>query len=149
MGKAKYRSEWPICVEDAHRQIIERLDRVVDLLEAAAPGSVPGSNPLRAVDVYQYGALLRSLLRSLDRQVVMTAFVGESEPDLLGPEGQEVDRVREFLNRWIGAVPQAADLGGSGLAVLDAFEDELLSAAEHGGSPLNESSDLSEGVVWQ
>lgn len=83
----------------------------------------------------RYVRALQLLLSHLDREVVVTALVGDRESDLLDPEGQEVNRVRKFLDRRIAAAPVSSDLRRRCLTVLDAFADEFESTAGHNSSP--------------
>lgn len=92
--------------------------------------SVDYYSPLPALEVQRFARLLRGLLAGLAGEVVTAALVGECEPDLLGAERQEVDRVREFLHGRVPMRSEPSDLRRCALAVLDAFEYELASATE-------------------
>lgn len=90
-------------------------------------------NPLTHAEMVRYARILRSLLASLDREVVFAALVGERESDFLDAERELVDSLREFLDGRVLMPLQLDGKRGRGLALLDAFEDEVF-AAEHESS---------------
>lgn len=93
------------------------------------------NNPLVATEAARYAGILRELLARLDREVILSALIGKCESDLLHTKREEVDGFRELTNDGI-VVPFVLDsFRGSGLALLDAFEDELLSAHSHVAEP--------------
>ncbi|MFT4156520.1 MAG: hypothetical protein QM630_01105 [Microbacterium sp.] len=87
-------------------------------------------NPMPYVEIQRYAGVLRCLLRSLDREIIETALVGESEGNLLDTERQVVNRLRELLNGRILVPLQLDNCRSRGLALLDAFADELEPAVE-------------------
>ena len=103
--------------------------------------SVDVSNPLSLVQKVRYARILRLLLRSLDREIVDAALIGESESDLLDTEREVVDSVREFLDGRVLVPFQVDGHGGRGLALLDAFGDECF-AAQHRVSSRVRASEL-------
>ena len=67
---------------------------------------------------------IRILQSPLQREVVLSTAVGESESDLLGAERQEVDRAGELSDGWVRVVLQwHGELSGA-LALLDALNDQ-------------------------
>lgn len=95
-------------------------------------------NPLSAALVREYAGKLRGLLRALDREVIETALIGDCEGDLLNPEREEVNRLRELLDGRI-LVPLELDGRRSrGLALLDTFANEIESCTGHGAEPTAE-----------
>lgn len=107
-------------------------------------------NPCTAAESQRFARILRRLLRSLDGEIVLTALLGDGEADLLDPEGQEVHRVREFLDGRVAMRSEPSDLRSRGLAILDAFEGDSESGAErHGSTPSTDAGDprsVGEGV---
>ena len=103
-------------------------------------------SPLSADESRRYAGTLRSLLRALDGEIVSTALVGESESDLLGPVGQEVDRVREFLDGRVVMPAQPSDLRCRALAILDGFADELEARAGHSSPSVGACGSESRGA---
>ncbi len=89
------------------------------------------TNPLGEGETRKYAKNLRRLLASLDREIVDLAITGYGQSDLLDAEGEEVNRVREFLDGRIFVPLESLDLRGRGLALLDAFVHELESS-QHG-----------------
>lgn len=99
-------------------------------------------NPCTAAEARRFAVILRRLLQSLDREIVLTAILGECESDLLNPVRQEVDCVREFLDGRVAMRSEPSDLRSRGLAVLDAFEDDSESGTErHSSSPSADAGD--------
>ena len=91
--------------------------------------------PCTAEESRRFARILRDLLAALDGEIVVAAFVGECETDLLDPERQEVHRVREFLNGRITMRSELSNLRGCALAVLDSLADQFETGADHSSSP--------------
>lgn len=83
-------------------------------------------NPLNVDGVRFYANALRGLLSMLDWEIIETALVGDREADLLGTERQVIDRIREVLQHGVGTGSVFGDDRRRGLAVLDAFESNVL-----------------------
>lgn len=110
--------------------------------EVVSP-EVDFNSPLPATTETRFASILRELLRSLDRQVVLSALVGEGEGDLLDAEREEVQRLGKFLDGRVLTGLVLDGRRGGALRVLDAFEDEVLAAHSVHGSPLVGSSTVS------
>jgi hypothetical protein len=93
-------------------------------------------NPLTAARVETYVEALKEFLSALDREIVSSAIVGDRQGDLLHPERELVDGVRELLDSRIGVALQPHRNRRSSLALLDSFKDQLLSRRSHCSSPV-------------
>lgn len=80
-----------------------------------------------------------------EREIVLSTLVGEGQSDLLGAVGQEVDRLRESLNGWVGAGLEVNRTAGGLLAVLDALKDELSAGRQVHGSSTSSAIGVTEG----
>ncbi|MBW0294019.1 hypothetical protein ATN37_25495 [Rhodococcus sp. MH15] len=110
-----------------------RANRSPAALDVAPPSYSLG--PCTAEESRRFARILRDLLAALDGEIVVAAFVGECETDLLDPERQEVHRVREFLNGRITMRSELSNLRGCALAVLDSLADQFETGADHSSSP--------------
>lgn len=102
---------------------------------ASGPFWPLGDNPLSADQIMRYADALRELLSRLDGQVVSAALVCECKGNLLSPVREKVNCIRKLINGGVGVAFEFDYLSGRGLALLDAFENELL-AAQHNSSPV-------------